>query len=396
MVICGLVFLFLTRVFNYALFNQFPIFQSVYAHISQVVAFSILILYVFFYKKISISIILMLVYMVVLLIATILGSGNYYNIAQRIYPILGFLMFMEIQIKCKRAQILMKAIANVCFVLTLVEFVLLPFSETLWGEYTFFLSGRNQMYLGLAIGILSNYYYYGIYDIRYKLYLIMSIVCIVYGESSSNLLAIAFFVLMMFIGFGKTYIRKILNIAVLVAYPALNIGVVVFRIHEYADFLIEAVLHRNLTLTSRTYIWDTALELIKQSPIWGYGVAATSNIFHVVVDRIDAPDIDRWYSGHNQYIQMLYESGIVSLLILMLLIIYGVKKINKFMSNSDASLTLTIIFSLLIVMMAEAPGWDSIFTVLFLSHLQISCYEERRLNYKYANTSQNICNHSSI
>lgn len=54
---------------------------------------------------------------------------------------------------------------------------------------------------------------------------------------------------------------------------------------------------------------------------------------------------------------MLYESGLVSLLLLIFLITYGVKKLNRFMSNVDASLTLTIIFSLLIVMVAEAPGW---------------------------------------
>lgn len=381
------MFLLLTRIFNYAIFDQFALLKLVYARSSQFVALTVCFLYVFHYKKISLSIIWVFIYTVVLFIATILGSGNYYSIIQRIYPLVSFLMFIEIQIKCGCARILMKAIANVCFVLTLVEFMLLPLSELYWGEYIYFLSGRNQMYIVFAIGLLSICFYYGVHDIRYKLYLGMSIICILYGESSSNLLAITFFVLLAIVGFERKCLRKILSVAVLVLYPLLNMGGVIFRIHEHFAFFIETILHKNITLTSRTYIWATALELIKQSPFWGYGIAVTSNVFHVIADRIDAPDIDAWYSGHNQYIQMLYESGLVSLLLLIFLITYGVKKLNRFMSNVDASLTLTIIFSLLIVMVAEAPGWDSIFIVLFLSHLQISCYEERRLNCKYADTT---------
>lgn len=386
-VICFFTFLFLTRIFNCAIFVYFPILEIIYARVSQFTALYVLILYVFFYKKISMSIVLVTIYTGVLFISTRLGSGNYYNIIQRIYPVLSFLMFMEIQIKQHHAQNFMKAIANTCFALTVIEFVLLPVSELCWGEYIFFLSGRNQMYIGFAIGILSIYYYYGIHSMFFKLYLGISLVCILYGGSSNNLLAIIFFIFVMAIGFNKKVLKIVLNFSVLFGYPLLNMGVVVFRIHEYFGFLIEGILHKSITLTSRTYIWDTALELIKQSPVWGYGVANNGNVFHVVAERINAPNIDAWYSGHNQYIQALYEGGFIFLIIVLIWIIYASNKINKFMMLSDASVTYAIIFSLLIVMMAEAPGWDSIFIVLFLSHLQISCYEERRQCCKYAKVS---------
>ena len=103
----------LTRIFNYAIFDQFALLKLVYARSSQFVALTVCFLYVFHYKKISLSIIWGFIYTVVLFIATILGSGNYYSIIQRIYPLVSFLMFIEIQIKCGCARILMKAIAKV-------------------------------------------------------------------------------------------------------------------------------------------------------------------------------------------------------------------------------------------------------------------------------------------
>ena len=104
------------------------------------------------------------------------------------------------------------------------------------GRVYIFLSGRNQMYIVFAIGLLSICFYYGVHDIRYKLYLGMSIICILYGESSSNLLAITFFVLLAIVGFERKCLRKILSVAVLVLYPLLNMGIVIFRIHEHFAF----------------------------------------------------------------------------------------------------------------------------------------------------------------
>lgn len=41
--------------------------------------------------------------------------------------------------------------------------------------------------------------------------------------------------------------------------------------NEMAVYIVEDVLHKDITFTHRTYMWDSALTTIGQSPVWGWG-----------------------------------------------------------------------------------------------------------------------------
>ena len=41
--------------------------------------------------------------------------------------------------------------------------------------------------------------------------------------------------------------------------------------NEFASWLVKDVMEKDLTFTNRTYIWDSALRVFAESPIWGYG-----------------------------------------------------------------------------------------------------------------------------
>lgn len=41
--------------------------------------------------------------------------------------------------------------------------------------------------------------------------------------------------------------------------------------NELASWFIKDVLGKDMTFTGRTYMWDTALQVISESPVWGYG-----------------------------------------------------------------------------------------------------------------------------
>ncbi|MFR3202482.1 MAG: O-antigen ligase family protein [[Clostridium] leptum] len=79
--------------------------------------------------------------------------------------------------------------------------------------------------------------------------------------------------MLIFLLFQGCFVDKLFNFR---NYLILNIllffVIVIFRMQNLFAFLIEDILHKNLTLTGRTVIWDRTLELIGEKPILGHGV----------------------------------------------------------------------------------------------------------------------------
>lgn len=72
-------------------------------------------------------------------------------------------------------------------------------------------------------------------------------------------------------------------------------GIVVFRLQNYFQFLIVDILHRDLTFTLRTFIWDEVLVSIKNNLFVGIGFL--------------------YSHAHSNYLDILYKYGIVGFLI---------------------------------------------------------------------------------
>lgn len=86
----------------------------------------------------------------------------------------------------------------------------------------------------------------------------------------------------------------------------INILVSVFRIFDKNGFvsrIIINVLHKSLTLSGRTYIWDAAYPMIKKHLWTGLGRGS-----HIAMTK-------GTYHAHNQYFELLLEGGIPLLLL---------------------------------------------------------------------------------
>lgn len=82
------------------------------------------------------------------------------------------------------------------------------------------------------------------------------------------------------------------------------LGIVIFRIQEYFSTLIVDILHKDVTMTGRTYLWDTAITYLIRKPLYGYGIAAKMIERHGTM-----------YSTHNLVLQILIAGGIVPILL---------------------------------------------------------------------------------
>lgn len=99
----------------------------------------------------------------------------------------------------------------------------------------------------------------------------------------------------------------------------MNLLLVVFRGQELFRWLIVGVFNRRMDLTHRTDVWDAAFRVIKEKPVIGHGYQT-----FVYSDIIE--------TTHNEFLEILYKTGIVGLVIflaILVLVIYWLFKNRK-------------------------------------------------------------------
>lgn len=164
------------------------------------------------------------------------------------------------------------------------------------------------------------------------------------GWISTALLGFAVFVILNFLTYKKKLSKninyKVLSISALL----INVGVIFFRIQNYFSFIIENILGKKISLTGRTYVWDLAIEIIKESPIIGHGISENGSFVNFYGLMLQ---------GHSQLIQTLYEGGIIAVIFLVLAIIYCGKKLMKYKGNPIATIITNMLFTIFIMMIAE-------------------------------------------
>jgi len=114
----------------------------------------------------------------------------------------------------------------------------------------------------------------------------------------------------------------------------------------------ESYIKNEITSTGiRLVLWENSLELIKESPIFGYGIGdiqdllsqqMKSNGFLVLAERKS--------NCHNQYLQFLMSIGLIGLALFIISIFYY---FNKF-KNENNILGATVLIFFLLLFMTES------------------------------------------
>ena len=103
---------------------------------------------------------------------------------------------------------------------------------------------------------------------------------------------------------------------------------------------ITKLLNRNATFSSRSFIWETCIESIKQHPLLGVGV----NNSGIYVEKIGIPYTD----GHSSYIQLFYSIGILGSIIFTCMPILAIYRMIKLKDNRIIG-TMSVLMCCLII-----------------------------------------------
>ncbi len=111
-----------------------------------------------------------------------------------------------------------------------------------------------------------------------------------------------------------------------------------------AVYFIKDVLHKDLTFTNRTHMWDAAGKVVSQSPLFGYGFVDREWYLSMMDSSAIGP--------HNFIYAILIYGGIILLAILLIMAILACKRLSTCF-NRIAGLLLMAIVTLLIMLTME-------------------------------------------
>ena len=118
------------------------------------------------------------------------------------------------------------------------------------------------------------------------------------------------------------------------------------------------VLKKDMTFTYRTYMWDSALNMIEQSPLWGWGLPSPEWFNSHMSSFAIGP--------HNYILSILINGGIILLGLYIAICVMTWKAIRPFMENHLCQITVFAVVTLWTMALMEMYPHTIVFFALLL------------------------------
>lgn len=245
------------------------------------------------------------------------------------------------------------------------------FTETVYNEWTtgynaqWFLGNKNNhttwyllaIFLSGVMCLNSNKVYV------YVITLIVSgisIISMFLLDSATSIVAVIIAIFGMILGcFRKKTIRRVPNIYFLMAiYVVFNI-IILCGATSFLSPLVEGILGRDLTFTSRTIIWECVFQLISQNIVLGSGQVSGEYASSIL-------DANSFVNAHNQYLQILWQGGIVQFFIFSGIVLSVANSIYHEKNKSIQFFKILVFLSLLLKFVVEVELSVNCWIILLL------------------------------
>lgn len=105
-----------------------------------------------------------------------------------------------------------------------------------------------------------------------------------------------------------------------------------------------------MTFSGRLYIWQRTLLQISKNPMWGYGIQKSEILNSIIGNQ---------FSAHNYFLDIVYQRGLVGLVIFLMLIVAPIFLLRKKENFSMASFYLVGFQSSILLMCLFEPIYSS-------------------------------------
>lgn len=340
----------------------FSIINILYDVFRVVLMITMILWYICTKRNSILNISLVLVY-ATLFLSTVKFGGDIRTVMLQVGSVFACCMAAEIFIE-ETGREFLYALKNVLSVYILINFITLLLFPDGWyksGEVlteNWFLGNKNLFIMFHLV------YLFCVFTLRQvtqkkisqldKVVIAMVLISTLVARSSTSTVGIAVFFVIYFM---KNILKKSISAFTgLITTGILFFLIVLNNMTYIFSFLIVNVLHKDLTLTVRVYVWERALEWFETSPIFGVGVQATELI---------KSKLFSYSHPHNTYLYFLLFGGLITFVFFILYLIFAAKKIDstELVSNAPG---VAAIWSLLIIWLTDVYSRPELFFMMII------------------------------
>ena len=295
----------------------------------------------------------------VLILSTIIDSGDMFTLIINVGRVISICMLVELGINVApkelvRAFVWILGIECIINAITVFLFPggmyvateVLGWSKRMISRENYFLGYDN----GYILYMLPFFCFYLIYSKNRnmsqvsKMALMLPVIVASYiTHSAATVVALTVFVILVLLERFQL-LRKMFNFrnCIIVVFIAF-IAIVFFRLQVVLSPLI-AMLGKDITLSGRTYIWDKAIQLFLQSPVIGIGVLTRSQ--YMMLLGLPHP--------HSFILRILCERGIIGFIVFIVILLLVGKSLTDQPQNRNCYIVSTTLFCFFIVLLTES------------------------------------------
>lgn len=345
-----IVFLLLIPYFKPGYISMnFSTLNNIY-NIALIIASIIIIVLYTSKTKISKFIMVAIIYELYLFIITLASNGDWYQTIINATSTITLCMLIEYYMKvdCKGLFGIMSLLLGTLITANLITIILFPEGMYITRFYNNYFLGYDNIIItyilpALCVSLFYAYLNKGKADLQFYILFIICLSTVIIRWTATNLVML--FILAIFLIVQRFINTKIFNLLnYLITNIVFTISIVIYKMQYLFSYLIVNILNKDLTFTGRVDIWNRNLEYIKEKPIFGYGIEFEGN-------RILKND--GFSHAHNQYLEIIYESGVIGLALFGYLIISIIQKLHKYKNHKFTKIISLFICLIFISMQTE-------------------------------------------
>lgn len=257
-----------------------------------------------------------------------------------------------------------KILYKVMFVLVLIDvmsLVLFPRglmqTEYAWNQWTttydpvWFLGRKNnRIFYYIILNILTVWKYNERPGNKNKINVlfifVIETIAIIIENSSTSIVSMLIMDFAVFLFMVKKRFSKVKVDIYIAIYILFEIILVAGSI-LFLKPLVSTIFHKDLTFSGRTIIWQQILLMISQRPFTGWGYVSGENMSDILGSKV-------FTSAHNQWLNFLFQGGILLFAIAIILFVVEIIAIKKQKSNKNVFIMTFFLIALFIEMLFEA------------------------------------------
>ena len=320
-------------------------------------------------KRISKFVVLVTIYEVVIVLSTILAGGEIFTAVITLISVLAMCLFVEYALKVNPANCIKVLLHISCLFLFLNAILQAMYPEGLytveltrnWGRMYWLYGHQNQMtpYTILTLTLLFTNKAINkqpLFDITTVVVLGTVAWSALVAWSATNLLCSVLFIFL-YLFYSMKNKQCFSYKACLLMHLLIFFAIIIFRLQDTFQWLIEGVLQRTLTFTGRISIWDAALTAIRENPLLGRGVQSEETMMRVM----------HLMHAHNAYLQVVFVSGFVGFSVFLSVLIACASRIDKKRRSPILLPVIIGLFVLMLGMQMDVYRFDMFFMFLAIA-----------------------------